>query len=45
MIPYSAQFEQDLIKAAPDDKLKQLELAKKWGGEPKMDDIVKAGYK
>jgi len=46
MIPYSADFEQQVIDAAgKDDKVAQAAKAKELGGVQMIDRIIKAGYK
>merc|ERR1711937_780014 len=45
MIPYSAEFESEVVAAGPDDKAAQAAAAKEMGAESVMDKIIKVGYK
>jgi obg-like ATPase 1 len=45
MIPYSAEFESQVVDAGKDDKEAQLAMAKELGGVSMIDRIIKAGYK
>ena len=45
MIPYSADFETQVVDAGKDDKEAQLAKAKELGGVSMVDRIIKAGYK
>lgn len=45
MIPYSADFEQQVVDAGKDDKEAQLAKAKELGGVSMIDRIIKSGYK
>lgn len=45
MIPYSAEFESQVVDAGKDDKEAQLAKAKELGGTSMIDKIIKAGYK
>jgi len=45
MIPYSAEFEEEVVDAGKDDKEAQTAKAKELGGTSMIDRIVKAGYK
>jgi len=45
MIPYSAEFESQVVDAGKDDKEAQLAKAKELGGVSMIDRIIKAGYK
>lgn len=45
MIPYSADFETQVVDAGKDDKAAQLAKAKELGGVSMIDRIIKAGYK
>ena len=45
MIPYSAEFEEEVVSVDKDDKVKQAEKAKEMGGVSLIDRIIKAGYK
>jgi obg-like ATPase 1 len=45
MIPYSADFESQVVDAGIDDKEAQLAKAKELGGVSMIDRIIKAGYR
>jgi len=45
MIPYSADFETQVVDAGKEDKAAQLAKAKELGGVSMIDRIIKAGYK
>ena len=45
MIPYSAEFESQVVDASKDDKDIQLAKAKELGGVSMIDRIIKCGYK
>ena len=45
MIPYSAEFEEEVVSVDKDDRDKQAEKAKEMGGVSLIDRIIKAGYK
>ena len=45
MIPYSAEFEEEVVSVDKDDREKQAEKAKEMGGVSMIDRIIKAGYK
>ena len=45
MIPYSAEFESQVVDAGKDDKEAQLAKAKELGGVSMIDRIMKSGYK
>ena len=45
MIPYSAEFESQVVDAGKDDKAAQLAKAKELGGVSMIDRIIKSGYK
>lgn len=45
MIPYSAEFESEVVAASPDDKDAQAAAAKEMGAASMIDRIIKAGYK
>ena len=45
MIPYSAEFESQVVDAGKDDKEAQLAKAKELGGVSMIDRIIKSGYK
>lgn len=45
MIPYSAEFESQVVDAGKEDKEAQLAKAKELGGVSMIDRIIKAGYK
>ena len=47
MIPYSAEFESEIVAAATnkDDKDEIAKLAKELGAPTMVDRIIKAGYK
>jgi len=45
MIPYSAEFESQVVDAGKDDKEAQAAKAKELGGVSMIDRIIKAGYK
>jgi len=45
MIPYSAEFESQVVDAGKDDKVAQLAKAKELGGVSMIDRIIKSGYK
>ena len=45
MIPFSAEFETQVVDAGKDDKAAQLAKAKELGGVSMIDRIIKAGYK
>jgi obg-like ATPase 1 len=45
MIPYSAEFESQVVDAGKDDKEAQAAKAKELGGVSMIDRIIKSGYK
>lgn len=45
MIPYSAEFESQVVDAGKEDKVAQLAKAKELGGVSMIDRIIKSGYK
>lgn len=45
MIPYSAEFESQVVDAGKEDKAAQLAKAKELGGVSMIDRIIKSGYK
>ena len=45
MIPYSAEFESDVVAYNKDDKEEQLKYAKEMGAASMIDRIIKSGYK
>jgi len=45
MIPYSAEFESQVVDAGPDNKEAQLAKAKELGGVSMIDRIIRAGFK
>jgi len=45
MIPYSAEFESQVVDAGKDDKEAQAARAKELGGVSMIDRIIKSGYK
>ena len=45
MIPYSADFESQVIEAGKDDKEAQEKKAAELGAPSMIDRIIKAGYK
>lgn len=45
MIPYSAEFEAQVVDAGKDDKVAQAAKAKELGGVSMIDRIIKSGYK
>lgn len=45
MIPYSAEFESEVIAAGGDDKEAQAAAAKEMGAASMIDRIIKSGYK
>ena len=45
MIPYSAEFESQVVDAGKDDKDAQLARAKELGGVSMIDRIIKCGYR
>lgn len=45
MIPYSAEFESQVVDAGKDDKEAQNAKAKELGGVSMIDRIIKSGYK
>ena len=45
MIPYSAEFESQVVEYNKDDKEEQLKYAKELGAASMIDRIIKAGYK
>lgn len=45
MIPFSAEFESQVVDAGKDDKAAQEEKAKELGGTSMIDKIIRAGYK
>ena len=45
MVPYSAEFESQVVMENPDDKEAQAAKAKELGSESMIDRIIKMGYK
>ena len=45
MIPYSAEFEKEVVDAGKEDKEAQAAKAKELGGVSMIDRIIRAGYK
>lgn len=45
MIPYSAEFETEVVAAGKDDKEAQKAKAKEMGADSMIDRIIKSGYK
>lgn len=45
MIPYSAEFESEVVAYNKDDKEEQLKYAKEMGAASMIDRIIKSGYK
>jgi ribosome-binding ATPase YchF (GTP1/OBG family) len=45
MIPYSAEFESQVVAHNKDDREEQLKYAKELGAASMIDRIIKAGYK
>lgn len=45
MIPYSAEFESEVVAAGGDDKEAQAAAAKEMGAASMIDRIIKSGYK
>jgi len=45
MIPYSAEFESEVVAEAKDDRDAQAAKAKELGAPSKIDRIIKAGYR